>query len=57
MPKESDWATYSIMEAPFWKNGMTPEEYENEREYFYKHLEDVKKGTYKPLWQQNAASQ
>jgi len=57
MQKESDWATYSLMEAPFWKNGMTPEEYEKEREYFYKHLEDVKKGTYKPLWQQNTTSQ
>ena len=57
MQKESDWATYSLMEAPFWKNGMTPEEYEKEREYFYKHLEDIKKGTYKPLWQQNTTSQ
>lgn len=56
MAKESDWATYSLMEAPFWRNGMTPEEYEEEREYYYMHLEDVKKGTYKPLWQQDGSN-
>ena len=52
MAKESTWATYGMMEAPYWRNGMTPEEYDREREYFYKHIEDVKKGRYLPLWQQ-----
>lgn len=52
MAKESDWATYTLMEVPFWRNGMTPEEYEKEREYYYKNFKKVKEGTYRPLWQQ-----
>lgn len=28
--RQSDWATETLMEAPFWRNGMTPEEYEME---------------------------
>ena len=54
MAKESDWATYTLMEAPFWRSGMTPEEYDIEREYFYKHIEEVKEGKYVPLWKQNS---
>ena len=50
---EEDWATPTLKEAPFWKDGMTPEEYDEEREYFYKHYEDYTNGKYKPLWQQN----
>ena len=53
MNKKSDWATYSLMEAPFWRDGMSPEEYDKEREYYYKHLNDVKDGTYLPLWRQS----
>lgn len=50
MAKKSDWATYGMMEAPYWKDGMSIEEYEAERKYYYDHIEDVKNGTYKPLW-------
>ena len=50
--RQSDWATETLMEAPFWKNGMTPEEYETENRYlsiiFYKQ----KDGYYMPLWMQ-----
>ena len=28
--RQSDWATETLMEAPFWRNGMTPEEYKME---------------------------
>ncbi len=52
MAKDSEWATYTLMEAPFWRNGMSPEEYEKESEYYYRNLKDVKQGTYRPLWQQ-----
>lgn len=52
MAKQSNWATYGMMEAPFWRNGMTPEEYEDEDEYFYKHIKDWHNGTYIPLWKQ-----
>lgn len=53
MEKTSDWASPTVMEAPYWKNEMTVEEYEHERSYYYSHIEDVKKGIYKPLWAQN----
>ena len=52
MSKKSDWATCSLMEAPFWRDGMSPEEYDKEQEYYYKHLNDVKDGIYLPLWKQ-----
>ena len=32
---ENDWATPSLKEVPFWRDGMSPEEYEVEREYLY----------------------
>ena len=40
------------MEAPYWKNGMTPEEYEREREYFNTNFQAYLKGEYVPLWKQ-----
>jgi len=52
MAENNEWATETLKEVPFWKDGMTPEEYDIEREYYYKHFDDVKKGTYKPLWKQ-----
>ena len=33
MKKQSDWASYGMMEEPFWRNDMTPEEFELERAY------------------------
>ncbi len=50
-----DWATGTLKETPFWRDGMTPEEYEIERNYFNEHFIDFKKGNYIPLWQQNQA--
>ena len=55
MVKESDWATETLMEAPFWRNGMTPEEYETEREYLGKNYHLFLQGEYVPLWKQNKA--
>ena len=52
MAKESDWASYGLMEVPYWRNGMSPEEYEEEQRYFYMHFEDWKEGTYMPIWKQ-----
>lgn len=37
---------------PFYRNGMGGEEMLREHKYYAEHQEDVKKGTYKPLWQQ-----
>ena len=34
--RQSNWATETLMEAPFWRNGMTPEEYETENRYLSK---------------------
>jgi hypothetical protein len=52
MDKQSDWASYGMMEHPFWKNGMTPEEYDTEWKYYHRHIEDWKNGAYLPLWKQ-----
>jgi len=53
MVKESDWASESLMEAPFWRNGMTPEEYDIEREYLGRNFHLLQEGKYVPLWKQN----
>ncbi|MGN0501124.1 MAG: hypothetical protein ACI4HK_08300 [Ruminococcus sp.] len=49
---DNEWATLTIKEVPFWRDGMTPEEYDEERIYFYKNFDSYKKGTYIPLWKQ-----
>lgn len=49
----NNWATGTLKEAPYWREGMSPEEYEIERDYFNAHLEDFYKGIYVPLWKQN----
>lgn len=36
MEENNDWATETLKEAPFWRDGMTPEEYDEEREYLGK---------------------
>lgn len=48
-----DWARETLKEAPYWRDGMTPEEYEIERDYFNAHLKEYYCGKYKPLWEQN----
>lgn len=53
MKNEKDWATSTLKEAPFGRNGMTLEEYEIERTYYYENFYClVKKGIYTPLWKQ-----
>lgn len=48
-----NWATATLMEAPFWRDGMTPEEYDIEREYYAKNINLVQESKYTPLWKQN----
>lgn len=48
----SDWATPTLKEAVYWRDGMTPEEYDEEREYFGLNYKMFMDGTYKPLWAQ-----
>lgn len=54
MKKQSDWASYVMMEEPFWRNDMTPEEFELERAYLVNiYSRGIKaKINYKPLWYQ-----
>lgn len=44
---ENDWATSGIKEAPYWQEGMSPEEYDREREYYLKNYEDIRSGRVK----------
>ena len=50
--KNKDWATETLKEVPFWRDDMTPEEYDIEREYYAKNFNSVKEGKYIPLWKQ-----
>lgn len=50
---KSEWASETIKEVPFWRNDMSPEEYDIEREYLATHWNDLQTGQYTPLWQQN----
>ena len=52
MEENNDWATETLKEAPFWRDGMTPEEYDEEKEYLGKNYILLQKGTYVPLWKQ-----
>ena len=47
-----DWPTPTMKEVPFWRDDMSPEEYEQELMYFESHYDDYLKGMYKPLWKQ-----
>ena len=55
MEENRNWATPSIKERPFWRDGMSCEEYELERAYYYNYLnKDIAhQREYKPLWKQN----
>ena len=49
-----NWSTPELRKYPWWYDGMTPEEYDREREYYYQNFDKlVKTGLYKPLWKQN----
>ena len=52
MKDNTEWATETLKGAPFWRDGMTPEEYDLEREYLQRHWEELKDGTYLPIWKQ-----
>lgn len=43
---------FGMLEYPFIREDMTVGEYEIEIDYWGHHLEEVKAGTYKPLWKQ-----
>lgn len=55
MEGKSDWATPTLMETPFWRDEMSPEEYEFERAYYLIMLMRGPQAMidYKPLWKQN----
>ena len=50
--QSNEWATPSLKEAPYWRDGMTPEEYEDERKYLIDNFHLVQSGEYLPLWKQ-----
>ena len=49
----NNWATPTLKEAIFWREGMSPEEYDIEREFCYRNFDLVRKRKYKPLWKLN----
>jgi len=51
------WATYTLMEAPFWRNGMSLIEYEIERDYFHKNIDLWGTPEYVPIWKQLASGE
>lgn len=52
MKTEKDWANGTLKEVPFWRDGMTVEEYEKERNYLHDNWNKLMDGTYVPLWKQ-----
>ena len=50
MTEEHSWATASLKEAPFWREDMTPEEYDTERLFLIENWDAYKRGCYRPLW-------
>ena len=47
-----DWTNSALREAPYYYPGMSVEEYERERRYFYDNIKSVVEGKYLPLWKQ-----
>lgn len=51
--KKGDWASPTLKNAPFWREGMTQEEFDTEAEYYlHNYFNLVEIGKYKPLWKQ-----
>lgn len=49
----NDWATPRIKEFIFWHEGMTPDDYEIEQDYFFAHMNNPqKRAEYQPIWKQ-----
>jgi len=47
-----NWETPAEHEKPFWRDGMTPEEYDIENEYLGRNYHRFLDRTYVPLWKQ-----
>lgn len=56
MGENKSWATESLKEFPFWRDGMEPEEFDREREYYLKNTNLVSQGKYMPLWKQREST-
>ncbi len=44
---KNNWATSMIKENPYYVDGMTPEEYDREREYYLRNFEKIRSGEMK----------
>lgn len=44
---KNNWATPMIKENPYYVDGMTPEEYDREREYYLRDFEKIRSGEMK----------
>lgn len=48
-----EWATNTMKHNPWWHDGMSPEKYDEERQYYFDNYDTlVTKGKYIPLWKQ-----
>lgn len=47
--KDKDWTTPSIREWIFYREGMTPEEFEEEYNHYWKYVSEGRINEYKPL--------
>lgn len=54
---KSDWASCTFMEAPYWRDGMTPAEYEVERFHFETSYDEYRKGSYKTLLEKSISGE
>lgn len=50
--EDNSWATPGMREAPFWREGMTIDEYFEENDYLYMNFEKLQHGEYKTLYEQ-----
>lgn len=44
-------------EVPFWRDGMSFDEYEEERMYLFKCMKNDNMDDYKPLWKQKESNE
>ena len=50
--ENSDWTTPSIREWIFYREGMTPEEFEEEYNHYWKCVSEGRMNDYKPLYKE-----
>lgn len=53
---EEIWYSAGMQEFPFWHDGITPEEFEEERKYFLSNPQLYHEGKYIPLYKQKELS-